>query len=157
MQGNDLMKLVLIAGGAYVLYEYVLKPSSTTTTTTTTPVITAQQAAQAQATTQVLNNIMADMQSHNQDPTQLYSVSQFNFYYQRARGISGPAPETLFPGADPGKLYTIQEWWSAMTGAGFSGFGLIANRVNPYLNPRGAPFGSNIMTNGVERAFIVRG
>jgi hypothetical protein len=155
---NDLLKFGLIAAGAYMLYEYFYGSTSTSTAASTTSgTTTAQQQVNTQVATQTLQKIMNDMTANNDDPTQYHSVYQWNYYYQRARGVNGPDPNTLFPGANPSKLYSIQEWWTAMNGAGFSGFGLIATRINPYMNPKGTPFGANITANGSERASIVRG
>ncbi len=94
------------------------------------------------------------MQAHmmNMD-TALLSTDMWNYIYNIARGVAGPAPETLWnSSADRNKLYSWAEYWAAMRSKGFNGFGLIANRVNPYSNPTGGnfKFGDNIRPNGME-------
>jgi hypothetical protein len=50
-------------------------------------------------------------------------------------------------------LYSINEWWTAMNKAGFSGMGMIAHYVNPYWNPAGGGvgFGRGLTVNGMEK------
>ena len=130
---NDLIKYGAIAIGGYFILKYmgidVLSAwdGSTVTTTpvTNAPVTTttspqAQQLAAAQITTlQLVSNAVTAAKI---DPTSYQSVDTWNYYYNQVRGIPGPSPETLFVGVDRNKLYSINEWWTAMTGQGFSGF-----------------------------------
>jgi hypothetical protein len=84
------------------------------------------------------------------------SVSQWNVYYKIVRGIDGPTPTDLFPGNPNAntQLFSLNEYWGAMTGNGFSGLGLIAHYVNPYTQgPRAAsqvPFGAGLAPTGME-------
>ena len=103
-----------------------------------------------------LSQLLSWAKAHGMDTTGLHNTDYWNYLYQMVRGISAPAPEDLFPGVDRGKNYSIAEWWSAMTGKGMSGLGIIANRINPYTSyPLHVPFGSNLQALGSEK-FIKR-
>jgi hypothetical protein len=123
MQGSDVLKLGLVAVGAYFLYEYFYgTPSASTaaSTASTNTATTSTSVAVNQATT--LNKVMAAVTADNGDVTSYQSVDFWNFYYNQIRGaMSAPGHEILFPGADPNKQYSINEWWGAMMAAGFSG------------------------------------
>jgi hypothetical protein len=110
-----------------------------------------QQAVQNTTLGLLHNAVVAD----GRDPQAYMSVSEWNVYYKLARGVNGPAPQDLFPdnpNADTQK-FSIGEYWNAMTHTGFSGLGIIAHFVNPYLSgPRAAnvAFGANLMPTGPE-------
>jgi hypothetical protein len=97
------------------------------------------------------------MQAVNDDPNQNHTVWEWNYYYQLVRGIPGPDPTVVLPNnanADT-ELISLNEWWTGMTGAGFSGMGNIARGVNPYANPMGTPMGSYLTLLGSEAAIKV--
>src|ERR1017187_10282667 len=163
---NDLIKYGAIAIGGYFILKYmgidVLSAWDGSVVTTTTPATTttspqAQQQTAAQITTlQLVSNAVTAAKI---DTTSYQSVDTWNYYYKQVRGIPGPAPETLFVGVDRNKLYSINEWWTAMTGQGFSGFrglGTIAHYVNPYWNPNGGKR-HNLAANGMEKYVIKLG
>ena len=124
-----------------------LSSGTTTTTNAANP--------NATITNDTLNKMITLMKSYNQDPTSNnYSAYVFNSYYKMVRGVDAPLG-VMFPNDDlTTKLYTISEWWTALTGQGLSGLGLIAHHVNPYLSgPRvGAHqvFGSGLAPTGME-------
>lgn len=185
MKLNSLIGLAIAGGGAYLLLRYLGYFGGTTATTTTTttasagtPVATGSgtattpQAANPQntsaATTKqmVINALVAD----KQDPNAYQSVDYWNFYYNLVRGIPGPSPSDLIPNITPGYKLSIDDWWNAMVGHGFSGMGLaglgcptlcntawgglssIARSVNPYANPLGQVYGNYLRPSGFERA-----
>jgi hypothetical protein len=87
--------------------------------------------------------------------TTLMNVNHWNFYYNLARNIPGPDGATLFPTNVTAQTENLswQEWWTAMVAAGFSGLGLIAHHVDPYLlGPRTTmhPFGAGCAPTGPE-------
>jgi hypothetical protein len=123
---------------------------------TIAPATTSNTNSTASTQTTTLDAMAALIQKDGMNPaTALMSVSKWNFYYNLARGVAGPAPTDLFPknaNADT-ENFTLQEWWSAMVQAGFSGLGLIAHHVNPYLlGPRTTmhPFGAGCTPTGPE-------
>lgn len=134
MKSSNLIGIGLVGVGGYFLLKYMgvdlfgSTPAPTTTTTTST---TNGTSSVAQTTKQLIANALV---ADNQNPNAYHSVDYWNFYYNRVRGVNGPAPEDLFPGADRNKNYSLDEWWAAMAGDGFSGLGVIVPRVNPYLN-----------------------
>lgn len=137
----------LAIGGGYLLLDHLgLIPS---TVPVATGVTTSPQAANPMSDAtkgQLISALAAD------HITGYQSADLYGWYYQKVRGIAAPAPETLFVGADRNKLYSFDEWWSAMVGAGMSGMGIIAHRVNPYWNPiAGQPSFSNLSPNGSEK------
>ena len=109
----------------------------------------------ATAGTTTLEAMAALMLKDGISTTSLQSVNVWNFYYKLARGVVGPAAEDLFPhnaNASTEK-FTMGEWWAGMTAKGFSGLGLIAHYVNPYLNgPRTTQhaFGVGLAPTGME-------
>lgn len=162
----DLTKMLLIGGGAFIVYEMFLKPQTavattggtTATTQNTTNAtqgsVSTQQPSNTAVANQTLQAVLNAMVAAGEDPTKYHSVDTWNFYYQLIRGIPGPAPEQLFPNNPRTQTYSIGEWWAAMTGAGLSGIGAIAFR-NPYQNPvKGLYFGSNMRATGFEKADV---
>lgn len=162
----DLTKMLLIGGGAFVVYELFLKPqqagiatAGTTadtqnTTNATQGTVSSQQPTNTVVANQTLQAVINAMATAGEDPTRYHSVDTWNYYYQLVRGIPGPAPESLFPSNPRTQTYSIGEWWAAMTGAGMSGIGAIAFR-NPYQNPvAGLYFGSNMRATSFEKASI---
>ena len=149
---------LLAAGGYYVLEQMGILPclfncpvatpvatntgnpvnsgSSTTTNTTSTQV----------ATQTTLQQVVAKMQAAGDDPTVNHTVWQFNYYYQEVTGNPGPDPTVIVSGSNADTaMIDINTWWAGMSAAGFQGLGglgVIANRVNPYANPMGRPFGN---------------
>lgn len=159
---NDLVKYGAIGIGGYFLLRYfgidllsgITTPAvSTVTGTADTPQAANPNAATEQATATTLSLLQAAMTANKQDPTKLYTVDIWNYYYNQVRGVAGPAPEELFPGVDRNKNYSLNEWWTAMSKAGFSGLGLIAHHTNPYWNPAGGGvgFGRGLTVNGMEK------
>lgn len=147
-------KTIAIAVGGYLGLKYIfgvdllasfetaVVPAAGTTTSPQAATVTNANAVNT------YNLVKAAIQSAGVSGMQ--TVDVWNYYYQQIRGIPGPAPETLFPSNDRNEKYSMDEWWSAMTGQGFSGLGLIAHHINPYWNPQGTNFGDNISATGME-------
>jgi hypothetical protein len=159
---NDLIKYGAIGIGGYFVLKYVFgidlltsfeTPAVSTATASTPQAADPTNAAKAAGTATTLELLKQAMVADKQDPTVLHSVDVWNYYYNKVRGVAGPAPEELFPGVDRNKNYTLNEWWTAMSGAGFSGMGMIAHFVNPYWNPAGGGvgFGRGLTVNGMEK------
>lgn len=146
MQGKDLIGIGAIAvGGYFVLKEMFGIDLLNFGATEVTPTATSPQATNPQVTaaattrTQVLNAIRAS----GLDMTVNHTVDEYNWFYQKVRGRPGPG--SLFPSDPTGSLYTYDEWWNAMVGAGFSGLGVVANQV---IQPTRF---NTIQTSGWER------
>jgi hypothetical protein len=170
---NDIVKIGLIAGGAYLVSKYVfgfdplagLFGGSTTITTTTTgpgtPVNTGggtSTSPQGNSPTaaNTLNQVIAAFKASGGDPTSMQTFDTWNYFYQQVRGIAGPDPGQYLSSADRQEKMSVQEWWSFMIGAGFSGMGMIAHRINPYQNVWGTPYGDNLAPLGFEKYAIYR-
>lgn len=157
---DSVIKWGLILGGGYLALRYFgIDPLASLGNSTVSSAPTSSNAGAGTTSTtadtttaaNTLNAVQALMAKSGQDPNSYYTVDVFNYYYNAIRGVPGPDQATLFPGDTPNKQYAISEWWNAMQGKGFSGLGIIANRMNPYWNPKGQPFGSNISAKASER------
>lgn len=148
---DSILKYALIAGGGYIalrfmgidllsMFHTVQPPAPPTTPQANNPNSAAANNTKAQVAAAI-----------GSAANQYQTVDTWNYYYQQVRNLAGPSPETLFPGADRNKKYSIDEWWAAMTGSGFSGLGAIAHWVNPYGNFQGTPFGGNLIPRGAEK------
>jgi hypothetical protein len=94
--------------------------------------------------------IKAAMSAAGNNPDQNnYSPDQYNYYYNQMYGTA-PSPESIGLTHD---TMPITTWWAHMQTGGFGGLGHIAYR-NPYRNPTGRPFGSNIAPLGSEKLHI---
>jgi hypothetical protein len=126
---NLLMWGAGIVGGYFILkdmfgYDILANFGVTPATTGTSPQA-SNPAVTAAATT--LQKISDMVKASGGDPSGYQSVDFWNYNYKLVRGIDGPAPEALFPNVDRNKTYSLTEWWSAMTGAGFSGLGMVVS------------------------------
>ena len=158
---NDMIKYGLIAVGGYLLYEYFIGSSTTSTTATNTGATTTGTTSSPQANpnsslqSATLAAVVAAMTASKVDnPYGFNVVDVYNSYYQGVRGVAGPAPETLgLPNYVTGAKYDITTWWNAMTSKGFSGMGLIAHHINPYITAmqQGSEFGANLVPTGMEK------
>ncbi len=150
-------------GGGYLVLKYLgydplshivgVGPGTPVNTgggTTTSP--QGSDAANTTAST-TLAAIVTAMKNAGTDPAGYYTVDGFNYYYKQVRGVDLPGHEGLFPKDAVGTRYTIAEWWTAVTGQGFSGLGIIAHHVNPYLAAwvQDTPFGANLIPTGFEK------
>lgn len=155
---NDLVKYGLIAVGAYFVYEYFVSSSTAAASTAVTGTSTTPQAANPNANvaamqTATFQAIVNKLNSDKVDPNSYQTADFWNYYYQEIRGIPGPAPESLnLPGYVAGAKYNLGQWWNSMMNAGFSGLGLIAHHVNPYINAfqQQDEFGANLVPTGME-------
>lgn len=157
--------LLWLAAGGGVLYllDTMGVFGTATVATTTSAASTTSSSPQANnpnatAQNQTLQMVIAKMQQNGLDPVNTYySASQYNFFYQLVRGIPGPELDQ-FPANE---LISINDWWSAMTSNGFSGLGMIALHVNPYLQgPRTSPlkkFGAGLAPTGIETYIFSKG
>lgn len=91
---NDLLKMGLLAGAAYVAYEYLIAPAAATTTpvvsTTSNTVAVPVSSANMVAT---LNQLLANASATSNG---LANISDWNYFYVQATGV---VPTTL-PGGD---------------------------------------------------------
>jgi hypothetical protein len=155
VEGDNMsvVKTVAIVVGGYLGLKYIFGVDLLASFETSTPAVGTTTSPQAATTTNAnavntYNLVKAAITSAG--VSGLQTVDVWNYYYQQIRGIPGPAPETLFPNNDRNEKYSMDEWWAAMTGQGFSGLGLIAHHVNPYWNPQGTQFGDNLTATGME-------
>jgi hypothetical protein len=133
-------------------FEKLLGITPTTTDTTTTGASTTTSVVSG--TLQLVAN--AAIAAGVNPNTQLFTFDQWNYYYQAVRGIPGPDPKSVV-GYTPGENISITEWWSYMSGSGFSGLGAIGHGINPYANPQGTPFRQNLIPRGIEKSIFVVG
>jgi hypothetical protein len=157
----DFTTILLLAVGGYFLFSKIgsgtpVAPAGTTNTTNANQdTVSQQQQVNQVAANHTINAIIADMTSNGEDPSKYYSTDKWGFYYRRTRGIDAPTQDVLFPGDPANKMYSLPEWWGAMTGHGFSGIGTIARHVNPYINPVvGLHYGSNLRANASEKSVV---
>ena len=158
---NDLVKYGAIGIGGYYLLKYfgidlLNLPASVATGTASTPQANDPNAVKDATAAATLNGMKALMTTNKFNYSGMTSVDTWNYYYKAVRGVDGPGPEDLFPGVDRNKNYSLNEWWTAMNKAGFSGMGTIAHHVNPYWNPAGGGmgFGAGLTVNGMEKYII---
>jgi hypothetical protein len=142
MEAKDILKYGAVAAGVYFLWPTIqslgqsVAPSIFGTPTPTpvaasTPIVATTGPAPvpagvtqqtAQPTVADIKSVIAQLSATDSFKVNgLMSVSHWNFYYQQARGIPGPDPGQLFPEGD--KSVTLDEYWAAMVGKGFQGFG----------------------------------
>jgi hypothetical protein len=165
---------LMILGGGYVILQILginplgiiesalgINTSSTATVNTTTA-----STATSVTSSNILALVAAAAQAGGTDPNSLQTVSTWNYYYNAVRGIAGPAGLAVNGAQQPvGYLCSIQDWWTAMQAAGFSGLsticgyglGYVANGVNPYKNPQGTPFRLNLLPTGREKNITIMG
>jgi hypothetical protein len=130
-------KMIALLGGGYLLYETGLLssltggliPAPTATPTTTTPtgtVSTANQpvnnTAPPPAAPPPTKALVMQASTAAKDPA-LQTFDSWNFRFQQVRGVAGPDPSVYLPAATRGENLSIDEWWSYMQKAGFSGLG----------------------------------
>jgi len=164
-----LLNVALIAGGGYFVLKYLgidllsgLEHSMGIipgTSSTATPGVTTTPQASGPVTADIKSLIAAEVSKDDAaGPHNLYSVDVWNYYYKKVRGIDGPSPEDLFPGHDRNTHYSLDEYWGAMAGKGFSGLysyhgmqgmGLVA-RMNPWVNHYTPGPGKTILPLGSE-------
>ncbi len=122
----ELKKILLGGAGAYGLYWLyqhgvfggaapAASPSSTPTNPTTQPV--------QNPTVQPPNTKALVLARAGNDPNELLTFDQWNFFYSQIRGIPGPDPNQFLDQAHRSQNLSIDEWWGDMTSAGFSGLG----------------------------------
>lgn len=150
---NDLLKFGLIGVGGYFILKYLgILPTTTTTTTGTTGNTTSTQTTN---TTTVFNTdtlalVAKKANDSGTDPNSLQTFDTWNYFYANVRGIEGPDPSVYLSAANRSMLMSINEWAGYMAKGGFSGMGLIANYVNPYVTYGRSNFGDNLNPTGVE-------
>lgn len=57
---------------------------------------------------------------------QLFTFDQWNWFYERVRGIPGPDPSIYLSAQNRNKTLTLSEWWAFMQAAGLNGLGIVA-------------------------------
>jgi hypothetical protein len=132
----DIGKLILVAVGGFVAYEWFIAPSTTTTTTTTTtppatpppattpaPTAAQQQQAAANVSTQ---GLIAALMGKEVPPLTSATADQMGYFYSQARGVAAPNPgsyltDSTAPQAQSGYLFTLPEWCSDSGLCGLSG------------------------------------
>lgn len=116
----DIGKLLLLGGAAFVGYEMFMKPAAVVVDTapggikpvTTTP-------ATNPGTTRSL--ILAEAAKQNHTAASVMNADNWNWFYQKARGIDSPADPGLF-GESRGPMMNFDEYFTWATGHGLSGY-----------------------------------
>lgn len=170
MKFSNLLTLLAVGVGGYLLYENYLAPTAVVTTSngvpvtsvgSGTPVTTPASAGTNQTVAPTTLQLVANAVSKDGgDPNGRMSFDQWNYYFAMVRGVPGPDPASAAPSYDRNYLYSITEWWGKMTNAGFSGLrgvsggfgglGLIAD-VNPHRNMYTPGKGNGLVAQGIER------
>jgi hypothetical protein len=116
----DIGKFLLFGAAAYVGYQYFYKPS----TVVTPPAGGIQPAAQLPTpTTNPLTTQSLILAAAAKNNFTMGNFDDWGYYYQQARGVRAPSPDTLgFTEADQGKQLTFAEWWGTASAHGLSGY-----------------------------------
>jgi hypothetical protein len=134
---NSLLKYGLIAGAAWFLFKDQIEAMFGTATSTAaapatsnpaapaTPATPANPAAPAApvvtATTRTLLQNWANANSFYKSQNNVMSAYQWDYGYQAVRGAAPPGPDVMFPGQDPNRLMTLDEYLTAAAASGLSG------------------------------------
>jgi hypothetical protein len=130
-RGGTMVTLGLAAAAGYLLYQYGLPDFASPAAPPVNPAVPEPApAVVATAPTRALV-----LKSAAVTPDHLYNTDEWNHFYNQVRGIPGPAPEDLFPSQPRERRVTIDEWWAAMQGKGFSGLG--CGPRNPFVREPG--------------------
>lgn len=146
---NNLLTILLVAGGGYLVYEWFLAPSTAAATPTpgatpATPAVPAAVAVPSAPTTPAFNSLDQIYARVKAAAPASATPDQFNFYLnqQLPSGKSAPDPTAVFTqaGFDRTQPMTIANWWGAvapwlqsnygLSGLGmFGGLGALARRA----------------------------
>lgn len=160
-----LLNVALIAGGGYFVLKYLgidlLSEFTSSSTATPAQPVTVTPQASNPVTVDVKHLIAQAIGGDSGSAAgaaTMQSVDIWNYYYKQVRGVDGPAPEDLFPSHPRDTKYSLDEYWAAMAGKGFSGLytyhgmqgmGLVA-RMNPWVNHYSPGPGRTILPLGSE-------
>lgn len=112
----NLLKFGLLGVGAWMLYQRFTSSSSSTEApadTTTPP------PAAAAGAPDLLTLVSDKATRSGYGP--LLTFYEWNFFYQQIRGVAGPDFEAAFPGGNPDRKITVEEWYNAALASGLSG------------------------------------
>lgn len=54
----------------------------------------------------------------------LLNADQWNYFYNKVRGVGGPDPTLTFPGQDRSFMLNIDEYWAGVSKAGMGRYGM---------------------------------
>jgi hypothetical protein len=136
MQVKDLLGFGAVVVGGYFLLKEVFGIDVLASLGIGTPVAPTQTTPQVTDPTVVAaantkSQVLAAMVAGGFDASKYHTVSEYNWFYSKVRGI--PGPSNLIPGDTGSTLYSFDEWWTALVGAGFSGLGTIGHN-SPIAN-----------------------
>ena len=116
----DIGKLLLLAGGAYIAYEYFIAPA----TTSTAPVGGIQPATTPTppATTNPLTTQQLVLAEAGKAGFVQGSADQWDTFYKTVRNIDAPDPLSYLTPETRGEILTFPEWWSLASAHGLSGY-----------------------------------
>lgn len=119
---RDILKYALLAGGAFLAYRQFAAPAQTSVDPTPAPTGTSGGAASTPPPTPVPQtlDLAAVIRAAAGKPgaNDRLTFDAWNWYFQQARGIPGPAIEDVLPGTDRGYLMTFDEWRAAVAKKG---------------------------------------
>lgn len=128
---NSALKIGLIGGAAWFLFRDqlgVMFPSLFTAAATQPPPAAPQPAAppagvtpDSPATTKQRLLAWATPNDFYKQQGKMLNSWQWNYGYKAVRGTEPPPIEQMFPGQDPARLMTLDEYWTGIAGAGLSG------------------------------------
>src|SRR5579864_7748972 len=140
---NTVLKLAIGGGVLYYLYESgwlsSLSGGLLPAPAAASPVLSAGGAAASVVHPDTFTLVR---QAAGLQPGALQTFDQWNFYYNKVRGIPGPDPSNFLDAAHRSQNLTDSEWWADMQQGGFSGMGEWQRLVrNPTYLPPGQPGG----------------
>lgn len=123
---RDILKYLLLAGGAYVAYrQFAAAPQTVEATPGTTSgsgggSSTPPPAAPPAAPAAPALDLAAVMRAAAGTPnaSDRLTFDTWNWYFERVRGVPGPAIEDVLPNTARGYLMTVDEWRAAVSKAG---------------------------------------
>lgn len=115
----DIGKLLLLGGAAFVGYEMFMKPAAVVTSAGGIQPAAPVTPATNPATTRTL--MLAEAVKQNYTPASTLNADQWNWFYQKVRGVDSPADPGTF-GESRGPLMNFDEYFAWATGHGLSGY-----------------------------------
>lgn len=136
MKGEEILKYFLIAAAAYLLYRWAQEqgwfgqatlppgtrppgPQPQLPPPQQQPGQPAQPPAQPPAALSTKERIAQAARTAGYAGT--LTFDQWNYFYAQVAGRPGPAIEDAFPGIARETQMTVDQWWTGISGAGFSG------------------------------------
>lgn len=135
---RDIFKYGLLAVGGYFLYKQ-FQPQLASLLPSPgggiQPVVPSKPEVKTEAEAPKLNtkNLVLKAAAGQLADDQLLSGDQWNYFYEKVRGTSGPDPTELWPDRDRAFRMSVDEWWSSVSAKGFTGLGCPGGLCGGYV------------------------